>query len=67
MLAGVPGLAADETVFLLLRQLALRLGRSGQAETFKRAREERGQRDIKAIFDEYLTWIEDTRTSRSSA
>ena len=46
-----------------LRQLALRLERSGQAETFKRAREERGRRDIEAVFDEYLKWIEDTMTT----
>ena len=60
VLAGVPGLAAGETVFILLRQLAARLEPSGQAETFKRAREERGQRDIEAIVDEYLMRIEDT-------
>ena len=46
-----------------LRQLALRLERSRQAETFKRAREERGRRDIEATFDEYLKWIEDTMTT----
>ena len=38
-------------------------GSNGQAETFKRAREERGRRDIEAVFDEYLKWIEDTMTT----
>ena len=46
-----------------LRQLDLQLERSDQAETFKRARQERGQRDIDTIFDEYLEWIQDTMTT----
>ena len=46
-----------------LRQLELRLERSGQAEAFKRRREERSRREIDAIFDEYLKWIEDTMTT----
>ena len=57
-------LAALETLKARqLRQLALQLERSDQAEAFKRAREERGRRDIDAIFDEYFTWIEDTMTT----
>ena len=57
-------LAALETLKARqLRRLALQLDRSDQAEAFKRAREERGRRDIDAIFDEYLTWIEDTMTT----
>ncbi len=46
-----------------LRQLELRLERSDQADTFKRARQERGQRDIDTIFDEYLDWVQDTMTT----
>lgn len=46
-----------------LRQLELRLERSDQAEAFKRARQERGQRDIDTIFDEYLEWVQDTMTT----
>ena len=46
-----------------LRQLELQLERSGQAEAFKRARQERGRRDIDTIFEEYLKWIEDTMTT----
>ena len=46
-----------------LRQLELQLERSDQSETFKRAREERGRRDIEAIFNEYLEWIEDSMTT----
>ena len=46
-----------------LRQLDLQLERSDQSETFKRAREERGRRDIETIFDEYFEWIEETMTT----
>ena len=46
-----------------LRQLELQLERSGQAEAFKRARQERGRRVIDTIFEEYLKWIEDTMTT----
>ena len=46
-----------------LRQLEWQLDRSDQSETFKRARAERGRRDVDAIFDEYLEWIEDTMTT----
>ena len=46
-----------------LRQLELQLERSDQAETFKRARQERGQRDIDTIFKEYLEWVQDTMTT----
>ena len=46
-----------------LRQLELALERSDRPEAFKRAREERGRRDVEAIFDEYYTWIEDTMTT----
>ncbi len=46
-----------------IRQLELQLERSDQAETFKRARQERGQRDIDTIFKEYLEWVEDTMTT----
>ena len=45
------------------RQLKLQLERSDQAEAFKRARQERGQRDIDTIFDEYLQWVQDTMTT----
>ena len=37
-----------------LRQLELQLERSDQSETFKRARADRGRRDVETIFDEYL-------------
>ena len=46
-----------------LRQLELQLERSEQAEAFKRARQERGQRDIDTIFDEYLRWVQETMTT----
>ena len=46
-----------------IRQLELQLERSDQAEAFKRARQERGQRDIDTIFDEYLQWVQDTMTT----
>ena len=46
-----------------LLQLKLRLEQSDQAETFKRAREEHGRRDIETIFNEYFEWIEDTMTT----
>ena len=46
-----------------LRQLDLQLERSDQSETFKRAREERGRRDIETIFDEYLEWVQETMTT----
>ena len=46
-----------------LRQLELQLERSDQADTFKRARQERGQREIDTIFDEYLEWVQDTMTT----
>ena len=55
--------ALDKLKSRQLRQLELQLGRSDQSETFKRAREERGRRDIDAIFDEYYDWIEDTMTT----
>ena len=45
-----------------LRQLELQLERSEQAEAFKRARQERGQRDIDTI-DEYLRWLPETMTT----
>ena len=46
-----------------LHQLELQLERSDQAEAFKRARQERGQRDIDTIFKEYLEWVQDTMTT----
>ena len=46
-----------------IRQLELRLARSDQSEAFKRARAERARRDIETVFDEYLTWVEDTMTT----
>ena len=46
-----------------LRQLELQLERSDQSDGFKRAREERGRRDIETIFEEYLEWIEETMTT----
>ena len=46
-----------------LRQLELQLERSDQSETFKRAREERGRRDIETIFDEYFEWVQETMTT----
>jgi len=55
--------ALDKLRARQLRQLALQLELSDQSETFKRAREERGRRDIETIFDEYLEWVEDTMTT----
>ena len=46
-----------------LRQLELQLERSDQSDTFKRAREDRGRRDIETIFEEYFEWIEETMTT----
>ncbi len=55
--------ALEELKSRQFRQLELQLERSDQSETFKRARKERGRRDIDTIFDEYLKWIEDTMTT----
>ena len=46
-----------------LDQLERRLEQSAQAELFKRAREEKGRREIEQLFDDYLDWIEDTMTT----
>ena len=46
-----------------VRQLELRLERSDQSEAFKHAREQRARRDIDTVFDEYLTWVEETMTT----
>ena len=55
--------ALDKLRVRQLRQLELQLERSDQSETFKRAREERGRRDIETIFDEYLDWVQETMTT----
>ena len=55
--------ALDKLKSRQLRQLELQLERSGQSESFKRTREERGRRNIETIFDEYYGWIEDTMTT----
>ncbi len=57
--------ALDDLKARQLRQLELRLERSGEAEAFKRRRKEQGRREIDTIFDEYLTWIEDTMTTEA--
>ena len=46
-----------------VRRIEKRLERSDQSEAFKRARAERARRDVDTIFDEYLTWVEDTMTT----
>ena len=46
-----------------LRQLEIDFSQSDQAEQFKRRRDEWARRDIQAIHDEYLTWIEETMTT----
>ena len=46
-----------------IRRIEKRLERSDQSEAFKRARAERARRDVETIFDEYLTWVEDTMTT----
>ena len=53
----------EELKMRQLRQLELQLERSDQSETFKRAREERGRRDIETIFDEYFEWVQETMTT----
>ncbi len=55
--------ALDKLKSRQLHQLELQLERSGQSESFKRTREERGRRNIETIFDEYYGWIEDTMTT----
>ncbi len=55
--------ALEELKTRQLRQLELQLERSDQAETFKRAREERGRHDIETIFEEYFEWVQETMTT----
>ena len=61
MLVGVSNLKKPRT--RQFRQLELQLERSHQSETFKRFCQERGRRDIEAIFEEYLEWVEDSMTT----
>ena len=55
--------ALDEFKDRQLRQLEIDFSQSDQAEQFKRRRDEWAHRDIQAIHDEYLTWIEETMTT----
>ena len=55
--------ALDKLRVRQLRQLELQLERSDQSDSFKRAREKRGRRDIETIFDEYLDWVQETMTT----
>ena len=55
--------ALDKLRVRQLRPFELQLERSDQSDRFKRAREERGRRDIKTIFDEYLDWVQETMTT----
>ena len=49
-----------------LERLRRAVDRSAQAELFKRAREEKGQREIEQLFNDYLEWVEDTMTTEKS-
>ena len=49
-----------------LARLRQTLERSLQKEMFKRAREEKGMREIDEIFDDYLGWVQDTMTTEKS-
>ena len=46
-----------------LERLRRAVDRSAQTELFKRAREEKGKREIDRIFDDYLEWVQDTMTT----
>lgn len=46
-----------------VQQMELKLEQSRQDEQFKRAREQRKRAEINEVFEEYLTWIEDTMTT----
>ena len=46
-----------------LARLKRTLEQSLQTELFKRAREEKGRREIDEIFDDYLEWVQDTMTT----
>ena len=49
-----------------LERLRRAVDRSAQTELFKRAREEKGQREIEQLFDDYLDWVQDTMTTEES-
>ena len=49
-----------------LERLRQAVAQSAQTELFKRAREEKGQREIEQLFDDYLEWVEDTMTTEKS-
>ena len=55
--------ALDEFVARQCRQLELDLARSRGTESFRRRRDKQVRQDIKAIHDEYVTWIEETMTT----
>ncbi len=46
-----------------LKRLRQAVDRSAQTELFKRAREERGQREIEELFDDYLDWVQETMST----
>ncbi len=42
------------------------MDRSAQTELFKRAREEKGQREIEQVFNDYLEWVQETMHTEES-
>ena len=45
-----------------IQQLALKLDRSQRTEAVKAHQRSTGEQEIKQVFDDYLTWVEDTMT-----
>ena len=49
-----------------LTQLELKLEQSTQSAAHRTHREERARRDIDAVFNDYLEWIQDTMTTEET-
>lgn len=49
-----------------LERLRRDVDRSAQTELFKRAREEKGQREIEQVFNDYLEWVQETMHTEES-
>lgn len=54
--------ALEELKERRIQQLALKLDQSRRAEAFKAHQRSTGEQEIEQVFDDYLTWVEDTMT-----
>ena len=54
--------ALEELKARRIQQLALKLDQSQRAEAFKAHQRSTGEQEIEQVFDDYLTWVEDTMT-----